>query len=155
MHNRNSCICTCGLTKCAHTSSFAAVFTLARQKIMSLQKYLKATLPTSQETGLGVSTTKTANERVQNVLDAGGEKSEEADEQTVYSDEDQAAIGKHATESRNTSTAECVGTVERFCAIKHTFTMHFPVKPAIISPVPFLFSYNTTKTLFWYLLYAH
>ena len=55
---------------CAHASSFAAVFTLARRKSMSLQKYFKLPLPTSQETGLGVSTTKTANERVQNVLDA-------------------------------------------------------------------------------------
>ena len=38
-----------------------------------MESYLERTLPTSQETGLGESTTKRVDERVQSVLD-GGEK---------------------------------------------------------------------------------
>ena len=51
---------------------------------MSLHEYIKRTLPTSQETGLGESTTKRVNERVQNVLYSGEKRAKKPrKEQTV------------------------------------------------------------------------
>ena len=71
---------------------------------MSLHKYFKRALPTSEETGLGEATTRTVNRSVQRVLD-GCEKSAKKPrkERTVYSDTDRAAIGKYAAENGNTS----------------------------------------------------
>ena len=71
---------------------------------MSLHKYFKRALPTSEETGLGEATTRTVNQSMQRVLD-GCEKSAKKPrkERTVYSDTDRAAIGKYAAENGNTS----------------------------------------------------
>ena len=70
---------------------------------MSLHKCFKRTLPTSQETGLGASTTKTVNKRVQNVLDSGENTAKKPRKRIVYSCEDQVAIGKYTAENGNAS----------------------------------------------------
>ena len=62
---------------------------------MSLHKYFKQTLPTDQETGLGESSNKRANEIMQNVLESGEKMAKKpTKEQTVYSSENEASIGK-------------------------------------------------------------
>ena len=58
-HTINAYACM-SLIKRSRAESFTAAFTLTRQELrnMSLHKYFKRTLPTSQETGFGESTTK-------------------------------------------------------------------------------------------------
>ena len=70
---------------------------------MSLHRYFKRLLPTSEETGLREATTQAANESVKKVLAEGSEKSAKRPrkERSVYRDEDRAAIGRNAAEHGN------------------------------------------------------
>ena len=70
---------------------------------MSLHRYFKRLLPTSEETGLGEATTQAANKSVKRVLAGEGETSAKKPrkERSVYSDEDRAAIGRYAAENGN------------------------------------------------------
>ena len=70
---------------------------------MSLYRYFKRPLPTSDETGIGDTLTKKANECVRDALETSAQpRAKKArKERTVYSEEDRAAIGKFAAENGN------------------------------------------------------
>ena len=71
---------------------------------MSLLHYFKpiSTLPMLEETGIGEAATKQANKAVQQVLESEQPPSKQR-MYTTYSNEQQAKVGKYATENGNTA----------------------------------------------------
>ena len=76
---------------------------------MSLLRYMRprSSLPAPQQTGIGERATTEANAAVAKVIgDSGHSIGRKRKRYTAFSDEDRAAIGRHAAENSNVSTPQ-------------------------------------------------